>query len=171
MEFFYKNAFKMKQPIVIEGCMEHWRALKLWRNLNYLNVKAGNRTVPIEIGSRYTEDDWSQNLVTVSEFLKTYMEKKNPGGVGYLAQHQLFDQVNIDKKFHIYDKNINNEFSFQIPELKNDFSVPDYCTFSDDENNDSAPDVNAWLGPEGTVSPLHFDPKNNLLCQVLESQL
>ena len=30
-------------------------------------------SVPVEIGSRYTDDDWSQTLMTVSEFLEKYM--------------------------------------------------------------------------------------------------
>jgi lysine-specific demethylase 8 len=52
-------------------------------------------------------------------------------------------------------------WKFKIPELKDDFEVPLYCfTESDDV------DVNCWIGPKGTVSPLHTDPKHNLLAQV-----
>lgn len=47
----------------------------------------------------------------------------------------------------------------------------DYCILSRDSvsNDEECPDVriNAWFGPSGTVSPLHFDPNFNILCQVI----
>ena len=70
---------------------------------------AGPRTVPVELGRVYTEDSWTQRLMTVEEFVKGHMEREGgweqsgsavgagwaePAGVvGYLAQHQLLYQV------------------------------------------------------------------------------
>lgn len=79
---------------ILLDCMNHWKALTLWKNPNYLNKIAGSRTVPIEIGSRYTEEDWTQHLVNFSEFLQKHVITRN-SEVGYLAQHQLFEQVLI----------------------------------------------------------------------------
>lgn len=48
--------------------------------------------------------------------------------------------------------------------MKDDIRVPEYCYLADVDGEE--PDINAWLGPKGTVSPTHYDPKNNFLAQV-----
>lgn len=53
---------------------------------------AGNRTVPIEIGSHYTDENWSQKLMTLKEFITNHYLSET-GNIGYLAQHNIFDQV------------------------------------------------------------------------------
>ena len=63
--------------------------------------------------------------------------------MGYMAQHPLFDQV---------------------PELAADVRPPEAV------RRGKLHSANAWLGPAGTVSPLHFDPQHNLLCQAVGSK-
>lgn len=76
------------------GCMSHWPALSRWGDLDYLVAVAGGRTVPVELGRSYAQEDWSQRLMTVRDFVTRYIT--SPGtDIGYLAQHQLFDQVGI----------------------------------------------------------------------------
>jgi ribosomal protein L16 Arg81 hydroxylase len=96
-----------------------------WKDLSYLMSNAAYRTVPIE-----------------QEFLSTESKFSQPG---YLAQHDLFDQ---------------------IPKLWKDFSIPDYCAISSIDTV-----VKSWIGPQNTISTMHTDNKHNLLCQVLGEKL
>jgi lysine-specific demethylase 8 len=78
---------------------------------------AGLRTVPVEIGQHYAKDDWSQQLMTVNDFIDIFIlnDKEPPpethatGKTGYIAQTELFEQ---------------------IPAFKKDFTIPEYTALS-----------------------------------------
>ena len=124
----------------LTGSMSDWPALRSWSAARLVRL-AGPRTVPVEVGRRYTDHDWTQQLMTVEQFVDQYLSSESEA-VGYLAQHQLLSQV---------------------PALQEDILTPDYCYTGD---SDLEPEVNVWIGPGGTVSPAHTDKKHNVLCQV-----
>ncbi|KAJ6636089.1 Bifunctional peptidase and arginyl-hydroxylase JMJD5 [Pseudolycoriella hygida] len=143
VEHFHKNHFITQNPALLQECMDHWPAMKNWKQPGYLVSVGGERTVPIEIGSHYTNENWSQDLVKFKDFLNRQISDPHAcDRIEYLAQHNLFDQ---------------------IPALRNDILTPEYCCVG---TSNETVDIKAWLGPKGTVSPMHHDPKHNLLCQV-----
>ena len=143
-----------RRPFVLPGFLLDWPALNAhpWASIDYLRAAAGpGRVVPVEVGSDYRRDDWTQKMVPWDEFLASIegVEKQRragdkPGPLLYLAQHSLFNQ---------------------FPALKEDVIVPDYVysdlPLPDDypryvpPANDERLVLNAWFGPAGTVSPAH----------------
>lgn len=180
-------------PMIIEGAIDHWPALdgeRAWKRPSYLlqRTLGGRRLVPVEIGRSYTDDTWGQKILTFGEFMKVYMltedlpppsplpSSDSPNGIqpaglpsptipkappasqkGYLAQHDLFAQ---------------------IPSLRSDISIPDYC-YTEPAAQPTNPShvlpvarlddplLHAWFGPGGTISPLHTDPYHNIFAQVV----
>ncbi|MCJ1371794.1 hypothetical protein MMC20_003013 [Loxospora ochrophaea] len=155
----FESHLKDPAPLALIGCLTNWPALhdRPWKSPTYLNKRTlgGRRLVPIELGRSYTDDNWGQTIMSFADFIDKHFVKEK---VGYLAQHDLFSQ---------------------IPSLRNDIVIPDYCYTSPPPPLPGTPlakkDVpvleepllNAWFGPKGTISPLHTDPYHNMLCQVV----
>ena len=142
---FITNYFNKEQPVLLKHFASNWRAIEKWKNLKYFVDAAGFRLVPIEIGAMYTASDWTTKLMPFHRFLSEHIIKSKDVKTGYLAQHLLFDQIKC------FDA---------------DFEVPDFVHCGQKEFESSG-SVNCWFGPKGTVTPLHNDPKHNILCQVV----
>ncbi|KAL2822298.1 hypothetical protein BDW59DRAFT_173825 [Aspergillus cavernicola] len=117
----------IKTPLVITDAMDHWPALSTrpWASRNYWldRTFGGRRLVPVEIGRSYTDEGWGQRIMEFGKFVDKYIwresstpqpsttrddeqEDSGAGQTGYLAQHDLLSQ---------------------IPALRKDISVPDFC--------------------------------------------
>jgi lysine-specific demethylase 8 len=140
--FQYNHAYR---PFILSGYVDDWPARNehSWSSLQYLSSVAGRgRVVPVEVGSDYRANDWTQKMMDWHEFLDSLNSQAHP--VLYLAQHSLF---------------------LQFPALREDIVVPDYVYSTPDHSedfpgyrppgNDEQLVINAWLGPKGTISPAH----------------
>lgn len=151
------------ESLIITGEIKNWPALEAWRDPEYLMDKTigGRRLVPVETGTSYVDAGFGQKIIRFKEFMDKYiLHPESPTDKGYLAQHDLFSQ---------------------IPSLRNDVMIPDYCYMDAPGPHPSSPFasahahlprleeplLNAWFGPAGTTTPLHTDPYHNILAQVV----
>lgn len=81
---------------------------------------------------------------------QSILSAENDNSKAYLAQHNLFDQIDG---------------------LKNDFSIPKYCVEDLSVDESAAVNVKAWIGPANTVSSMHTDDKHNIFCQVVGEKM
>lgn len=164
------------QPFIVTGGVSSWPAISdpttSWADTDYLRRIAGKgRIVPVEVGSSYTAEGWTQKMMDFDAFLdeidwscandadEAEKPQQPPPATLYLAQHDLFQQ---------------------FPSLLKDIIPPDYVFAAMDPPEhypEYAPPasaagytINAWMGPKGTYSPAHTDPFYNCYAQVVGSK-
>ncbi|KAK2785792.1 GTPase of the mitochondrial inner membrane that associates with the large ribosomal subunit [Emmonsiellopsis sp. PD_33] len=129
-EQFTQHMNNIRTPLVITNAVDHWPALssRPWSSRDYWAERTydGRRLVPVEVGRSYTDEGWGQRIMPFGEFVREYIWRGDGGGedgnvnngdavngvganagqTGYMAQHDLLAQ---------------------IPALRNDICIPDYC--------------------------------------------
>lgn len=119
---FEAHAQNLRTPLVITDSVEHWPALSTrpWTSREYWMDRTfdGRRLVPVEVGRSYTDEGWGQKIMQFDEFVDRFIwrdelvardgaeDDDDAGQTGYMAQHGLLSQ---------------------IPALRKDICVPDYC--------------------------------------------
>lgn len=180
------NRVRPGVPVLISGDVSRWDAVRNWRSLCYLRDMCGNRTAPVEFGKHYLSDNWSQELMPFSDFLNDHLRPTPPQAkiVDKAAsfkypcrEHKYMDPSQKIEQLSAWDSSqppgrktgyvAQHSLFEQIPVLLDDFNVPAYCTPCGSATSGQLKAILAWIGPSGTISPLHTDPYHNLLTQVV----
>lgn len=121
-----EHILEIRTPLVITDAVEHWPAMSTrpWNSRDYWFDRTfnGRRLVPVELGRSYTDEGWGQKIMEFREFMDKHLwrgkltsrsQQRDESGssddeeeTGYMAQHDLLSQ---------------------IPALRNDISIPDWC--------------------------------------------
>jgi len=137
-ETFLDKYWSASQPVVLKNFAHDWPAMTKW-DLNYFESTFGEEEVEVQMG-RETDPDFELNssLHKVKIKLKEYiwLIKDNP--------------ISNDYYMTANNHTLKNDKFKAI--LQDAGALPDYATnFTSDGN------THLWIGPQGTVTPLHHD--------------
>jgi hypothetical protein len=147
-EQFYQDYFYRNRPVVVDGLMQDWPALRLW-SPRYLAEEIGDLEVEITSGRdgdpRF-EENFSQHVrrIRMAEFVDLIEQGGETNDYYLVARNQLLARPECAR------------LREQI------VSPPGFL----DPQAEVEGHVKLWLGPAGTLTPLHHDATNIFFGQV-----
>jgi lysine-specific demethylase 8 len=146
-----RPSYQPQTPLLIPKLISKCDAIYFWRSLDYWRAAVpNNMPVDVELGSYNSGNKVSLEFGDYLNYLSKSIEEdeqhqeQTAEPVAYLAQNELFTEVQRDVPIPQFC----SEQSFNVGEGKLYHSM-------------------LWLGPRNTVSPLHYDPLDNLLMQIV----
>lgn len=144
---FLDQFYAQNRPVLIEGAMEDWPALKRWTP-EYLKRRLGERIVEVQ-ANRNTDPEY--------EISSNKLKKEMKFG-DYV---DLVETIGSTNDYYITANN-SGKNKDSLKELWEDIVLfPDYLREDDPKGRGFF-----WYGPQGTVTPLHHDLTNNFMAQV-----
>lgn len=150
-EDFAAHIYTARSPVVITGAVDHWPARsseRSWASWQYWDHRTfgGRRLVPVEVGRSYTDEGWGQRIMPFGEFVRKYIWREqrqkhggkgqsdgavDAGNTGSMAAGEGKGEVELQAESTSEDGQTGymaqHDLLAQIPALRNDISIPDYC--------------------------------------------
>ncbi|MDA7511296.1 cupin-like domain-containing protein, partial [Verrucomicrobia bacterium] len=144
---FRKDNFLGSKPLIIEGALEDWSALKKWSSSYFTELYAG-RTLSVGHNNRAIYSRLATN--------QSQSVQRDAIELECSEAMKRIDSGSSKGTYYLQKQSIPNVF----PELMKDITPPPFVS------KDELTDINLWFGGAGNITPLHFDFSNNFLAQV-----
>ncbi|OJD16029.1 hypothetical protein AJ78_03782 [Emergomyces pasteurianus Ep9510] len=140
-EQFTNHMNSARTPLVITDAVSHWPALSTrpWSSRDYWAQRTydGRRLVPVEVGRSYTDEGWGQRIIPFGEFVRNYIWRTGSSGIGVGDGKNNEDDNDDAVKSGNWEGEgagggqtgymAQHDLLAQIPSLRNDICIPDYC--------------------------------------------
>lgn len=146
-EQFLEQHYAANRPVLLTGLMARWQALDKWTP-QYLKSVCGRELVEVmaarESNPQYEIDDSPHRRnIHFSQFIDVAMSGAETNDYYLTARNNFFARAGVR------------------PLLQDIEQFPDYLNVDESGNG-----IYLWLGPKGTVTPLHHDLMNIFMAQV-----
>ncbi|AFY69726.1 Transcription factor jumonji [Thalassoporum mexicanum PCC 7367] len=149
---FLENYYATNTPVILTKMMDDWPAMQLW-TIDYLKTTYGQVEVEVQT-NRQTDRDYEIN---VDEHRQTVLFAEYIDRVCGQGTSNDYYMTAIN----------NNLEKTKLRKLLADIEIfPDFLDPGDGDGK-----VYFWLGPAGTITPLHHDPGNLIMAQVMGRKL
>ncbi|MGL5082972.1 MAG: cupin-like domain-containing protein [Microcoleaceae cyanobacterium] len=145
---FLDHYYAKNTPVIFTGIMHNWNALQLW-NPDYFKQNYGEVVVEVQ-ADRNSDPEYELNVDNHRKKVK------------FRDYIDWITQAGENNNYYI----VANNGNFDRDEMKGllqDIEIfPEYLDPQETKGR-----IFFWFGPAGTITPLHHDPVNLVLAQVL----
>lgn len=158
--------YKTQTPVVLRSMLSKSDAYYCWKSLEYLHAAVGGDTpVYVEIGGSYADANVEKPEISFGEYMEYMRQFENRYGDRNDMEIESEQQPSPHEFVYLAQNDLP-------PALYNDFDLPMFCDDANIARKYQVGEGNLyscmiWMGPRGTLSPLHYDPLDNLLMQVV----
>jgi ribosomal protein L16 Arg81 hydroxylase len=140
---FFEEYYLKNRPVIITDMLDDWPAVQSW-DLDYLEKKLGDKTVEIQFGRKSN---------------KNY-EAEHTRHVKTIKLSEYFELINRHSPTNDFYLTARNSFALgdMLEGLWDDLGQLPYL---------DGKKGYAWIGPAGTITPMHYDHTNNFMIQLV----